>query len=356
MANKTLFKSLIGKLMPPTDALNEERAAAYELSPQHQLAQYAATGCLNTTFYASADEQLAKVLELCADVDAEFIAKTAVFCRERGFMKDMPALLCAVLSRKDGALLNAIFPRVIDNAKMLRNFVQIVRSGVVGRKSLGSAPKRLVREWLDARDPETLFKANVGQYPSLTDIVKMVHPKPKDRAREALFGYFIGREYAADALPEIVRSFEAFKRAGNGAARELPDVPFQLLTALELGAAEWTAIARRAPWQMTRMNLNTFARHGVFAQPGLPEIVADRLRDPQAVAKARVFPYQLLIAYAMAEANDKIPAIVANALQDAMEIATANVPAFAARFTFARTFRVQCTRRSRAPDAARRPQ
>ena len=101
MANKTLFKSLIGKLIPATDAINEERAPAYALSPGAQLAQYAATGCLNATFYATADEQLAKVLELCADLDAEFIAKTAVFCRERGFMKDMPALLCAVLSVKD---------------------------------------------------------------------------------------------------------------------------------------------------------------------------------------------------------------------------------------------------------------
>jgi len=334
MANKTLFKSLIGKFVPPTDALNEERAPAYALSPKHQLAQYAATGCLNRTFYASADEQLAKVLELCADLNAEFIAKTAVFCRERGFMKDMPALLCAVLSVKDRALLNAIFPRVIDNAKMLRNFVQIMRSGVVGRKSLGSAPKRLVREWLDARDPETLFKANVGQDPSLTDIVKMVHPKPKDATREALFGYFIGREYAADKLPEIVRSFEAFKqgrRGEHGEPSEVPNVPFQMLTALELGTAEWTAIARRAPWQMTRMNLNTFARHGVFSQPGLPELVANRLRDPQSIAKARVFPYQLMIAYAMAEANDRVPSIVANALQDAMEIATANVPEFAGK-------------------------
>src|SRR5881394_1278268 len=266
MANKTLFKSLTGRLIPATDAINEERAPAYALSPKHQLAQYSATGCLNTTFYAGADEHLAKVLELCADLDAEFIAKTAVFCRERGFMKDMPALLCAVLSLKDRDLLNVVFPRVIDNAKMLRNFVQIMRSGAVGRKSLGSAPKRLVREWLDARDAATLFKANVGQDPSLTDIVKMVHPKPKDEAREALFGYFIGREYAADALPEVVRNFEAFNK---GESREVPDVPFQMLTALELGTPEWTVIARRAPWQMTRMNLNTFARHGVFSQPGM---------------------------------------------------------------------------------------
>jgi 60 kDa SS-A/Ro ribonucleoprotein len=317
MANKTLFKSLIGELMPATDALNEEHAPAYALSPKHQLAQYAATGCLNTTFYASADEQLAKVLELCAEIDAEFIAKTAVFCRERGFMKDTPALLCAVLSVKDRALLNVTFPRLIDNGKMLRNFVQIMRSGAVGRKSLGTAPKRLVREWLDARDPATLFKANVGQDPSLTDIVKMVHPKPKDAAREALFGYFIGRDYAFDALPGVVRAFEAFKNGEAGKKGEVPDVPFQMLTALDLGTAEWTAIARRAPWQLTRMNLNTFARHGVFGQTGMPEVIAQRLRDPVKVAKARVFPYQLMVAYTMAVANANIPQIVCNALQDA---------------------------------------
>jgi 60 kDa SS-A/Ro ribonucleoprotein len=331
MANKILFKSLIGKLMPTTDALNEERAPAYALSPKHQLAQYAATGCLNTTFYASADEQLAKVLELCAEIDAQFIAKTAVFCRERGFMKDMPALLCAVLSVTDRTLLNAIFPRVIDNAKMLRNFVQIIRSGAVGRKSLGTAPKRLVREWLDARDPAALFKANVGQDPSLADIVRMVHPKPKDAAREALFGYFIGREHARDALPEVVRNFEGFKKGEPGQKGDIPDVPFQMLTALELGTAEWTAIARRAPWQMTRMNLNTFARHGVFGQPGLPELIAERLRDPEKIARARVFPYQLMVAYAMANANADIPKEVCDALQDAMEIAIANVPAIEGR-------------------------
>src|SRR6185503_1845272 len=331
MANKTLFKSLVGKLIPATNAINEERAPAYKLSPKHQLAQYAATGCLNTTFYATADEQLAKVLELCAEVDAEFIAKTAVFCRQRGFMNDMPALLTASLSVKDRALLARIFPRVIDNAKMLRNFVQIMRSGVVGRRSLGSAPKRLVREWLDTRDPATLFKSNVGQNPSLADILKMVHPKPKDRAREALFGYFIGRDYAFDAMPEIAREYELFKYKQHDDSREVPDVPFQMLTALDLGTAEWTAIARRASWQMTRMNLNTFARHGVFTQPGMTKLIAHRLRQPTAIAKARVFPYQLMVAYTMASLNGAIPGEVSDALQDAMEIAIANVPAIEGR-------------------------
>jgi len=329
MANKKLFKSLVGKLMPVTDALNEEQAPAYKLPPQHLLAQYAATGCLNRTFYASADDQLQTVIELCEKIDAEFIAKTAVFCRERGHMKDMPALLCAVLSTKNPALLQQVFPRVIDNAKMLRNFVQIMRSGVVGRKSLGTAPKRLVREWLDARDPDSLFKASVGQDPSLADVVKMVHPRPKNAAHAALFGYFIDRRKQADELPgelpQIVRAFETFKKDRSV---EVPDIPFQMLTALELGTPEWTAIASRAPWQMTRMNLNTFARHGVFKDKGMTDLIAERLRDPVKIAKSRVFPYQLMVAYTAAAANKEIPARVTNALQDAMEIATRNVPEF----------------------------
>ncbi|HEX8146573.1 MAG TPA: hypothetical protein VF591_05140 [Pyrinomonadaceae bacterium] len=321
MANKTLFKSLVGKLIPAADARNEHNAPAYALTPKQALAQYAATGCLGATFYAGAEEQLAKVLELCERVEPEFVARTAVYARQRGFMKDMPALLLAVLAAKDVRLLAAVFPRVVDNGKMLRNFVQIVRSGVAGRKSLGSAPKRLVREWLEARGAEAVFRASVGQTPSFADIVKMVHPKPRDPEREALYGYLVGREFDPARLPALVREFEAFKA---GAREAVPDVPFQMLTALDLGKPEWTAIARRAPWQMTRMNLNTFARHGVFEQPGLTELIAHRLADPEQVRKARVFPYQLMVAYASADA--RVPAAVRDALQDALEVAISNVP------------------------------
>jgi hypothetical protein len=53
---------------------------------------------------------------------------------------------------------------------------------------------------------------------------------------------------------------------------------------------------------MIRMNLNTFARHGVFDEPGMTDhVVAARLRDASEIARARVFPYQLLAAYRSAD-------------------------------------------------------
>lgn len=52
-------------------------------------------------------------------------------------------------------------------------------------------------------------------------------------------------------------------------------------------------------------------------------MVADRIRNPELIRKARALPYQLMTAYKF---TTDVPATVRNALQDAMEVATANVP------------------------------
>jgi 60 kDa SS-A/Ro ribonucleoprotein len=326
MPNKDMFTSLVGALIPRTDAHNEEYAPAYAFSAKHKLAQYAATGCLNATFYASGKEQLDELMSVCGVVEPAFLAKTAVYCREKGFMKDMPALLCALLSTRDSALLAAIFHRVIDNGKMLRNFVQIMRSGAVGRKSLGSRPKRLIQSWLDRQDEAELFRIAIGRDPSFEDIIRMVHPLPKTARQEALYGYMLERPHDVECLPAVVRDYEAFK---SGASSDIPDVPFSKLTALNLTDQAWAKIAERASWQTTRMNLNTFARHGVFTRPSLVQTIAERLRDPDAISKAKAFPYQLLAAYTTADVA--VPNEIREALQDAMQTAIGNVPAVGGR-------------------------
>ncbi len=319
MVSTQLFSTFRGRRLPAADARNEAGGAAYRFTPRHALAQYAATGALNGTYYAGAEAQLDQVLALCEQVEPAFIAKTAIWCRRHGLMKDMPALLCAVLAVRDQEWLPTVFAEVIDNGRMLRNFVQILRSGALGRKSLGTRPKKLVQQWLNSADEGRLLAAAVGNQPSLADIVKMAHPNPTEAWRSAFFGWLIGKPYDVAALPPRTAAFERFKREGG----EVPEVPFQMLTALELGTQEWTAIARNGGWQMVRMNLNTFARHGVFEQPGMVAFIAKRLQDAQAIKKARVFPYQLLTSYRAAEG---VPKPIREALEKALEIALENVP------------------------------
>ncbi|MAE66397.1 MAG: RNA-binding protein [Phycisphaeraceae bacterium] len=325
MANKTLFRNLLGKRLAAADTINEAGGAAYRFDPKHALAQFAATGCLNGTFYATAEAQLDKVLALVNRVDPEFIARAALYARRVGYMKDLPALLTASLSLRGPGLMAEVFDRVIDSPKMLRNYVQIMRSGVVGRRSLGTLPKRLVRQWIEKRTDAQLFAGSIGNDPSLADIIRMVHPKPATAQREALFGYLVGRDHDAAALPEIVKQFEKFKQAGNRRSIDVPDVPFQMLTGLDLSPREWKMIARNAPWQTTRMNLNTFLRHGVFQDRGMVRALAARLHDARKIAKARVFPYQLMAAYMNTSCD--LPDLLRDALQAAMEIAIENVPA-----------------------------
>jgi 60 kDa SS-A/Ro ribonucleoprotein len=196
-----------------------------------------------------------------------------------------------------------------------------MRSGTVGRKSLGSLPKKLVQEWFVSREAGEIFKNSIGNEPSLADVIKMVHPKPATQEHESLYGYLIDKKHTAEQLPEIVREFEAYKK---GARMTVPKVPFQMLTALELGEEEWREIARNASWQMTRMNLNTFARHGVFKEHAMTKKIAQRLASEDEVRKSKVFPYQLLVAYFNVDSD--VPEEVREALQDAMEHAIKNVP------------------------------
>ena len=87
MANKGLFASAVGRLLPTPDVLNREFAPAYAYGPEHKLAQLAATGTLQDNFYSAAQAQLVDVLDTAKAVDPEFVAKTAVYARGRGAMK-----------------------------------------------------------------------------------------------------------------------------------------------------------------------------------------------------------------------------------------------------------------------------
>jgi len=328
MASLRLFAPFC-RQAPAATAVNEAGGLAYSRDPRAALALYASTGCLNGTYYADDEQQLTQVLALCAEVDAGFVARVAIHARQHGHMKDMPALLLATLASRDGSAFAQAFGRVVDNGRMLRNVVQILRSGRTGRRSLGSLPKRLVRQWLDRASVHQIVQAAIGQQPSLADVIRMVHPKPADAEREALYAWVLGRPYREEALPSLLKHYEAFKRASEGA---LPDLPFAYFTSLPLQQSHWQALARQVSWQTLRMNLNTFARNGVFKDAGLVAEVAARLCDPALIGRARVFPYQLLAARDAAAAS---PEAIGQALDQALEIATRQVPVLQGRVVVA---------------------
>ena len=358
MANRTLFSSTKSKL-PRTDSWNEAGGRAYALTSKHALAQMAATGCFNGTYYATAGAQLDTLRTLIDQVDdSVFLAKLAVYSRERAFMKDMPAALLVVLSTRDADLTHRVFDRVVDNGRVLRTVFQMVRSGQFGRKSLSSSLQRAYRRWLNAASVGKLLSASIGHDPSLRDVLRLARPTPKDNERRALFGYLTGKEVekwapaTAVDLPEQVQALEAYREADSAEAqveilRNL-QVRWDLLADAAKGLLVWKAIALQMGPQALRMNLNTLVRHEVFGSVGrsgwtvgrviagalglkaagngddMVEYVARRIADADEIRRSRQFPYQFLAAYL--NASQEVPQKIKAALHRAAEIACGNVP------------------------------
>lgn len=293
------------------------------MSDEQALVQASVTGCLNSTYYVKAEDHLDSVLALANKVSSEFLAKVSLYARERGHMKDMPAFLTAVLAHRDVELMTKIFPRVINDHKMVRNFIQIIRSGKVGRKSLGYRPKKLIQNWLMNLKGRNLLNATVGNDPAFSDIVKMVHPKPADDAMRSYFAWAIGKEHNVEHLPEDVRKFIQWTSSPTD---EIPEVDFRLLTASKLSDNMWKKIAEHASWQTVRQNLNTFERHVCFSDQKLVDQIANKLKDKEQIKKAKCFPYQLMATYL--NISETIPSKIKDAIHDAMEFSVTNVPSY----------------------------
>lgn len=338
MANKTLFSSIKSKLTR-ADARNEAGGRAYRFTPKHALAQMAATGCFGGVYYASAQSQLDEMRRLIDQTgDNVFLAKLAVYARERAYMKDMPAALLVALSKRDTELMHRVFDRVVDNGRVLRTVFQMIRSGQFGRTSLSSSLQRAFQRWLNEASVGKLLSASIGHDPSLRDVLRLARPTPKDNERRALFGWLTGKETekwapATEAdLPAQVQALIAYRQADSSEAQALIlgdlSVRWDLLADAARGPLVWKAIARQMGPQALRMNLNTLLRHEVLAggraDREMVDYVASRIADADAIRRSRQFPYQFLAAYLNAAAE--VPQKIKAALHQAAEIACGNVP------------------------------
>ncbi len=334
MANKSLFAGL-KSLFPRATARNEAGGLAYALPPKHALAQIAATGCFNGTFYAEAEDQLETLRALIAQVnDNLFLAKLAIYSRQRAFMKDMPAALVLSLATRDTVLMQKVFDCVIDNGRVLRTLFQMIRSGQFGKKSLSGSLQRAFQRWLNSASADELLSASIGHDPSLRDVLRLARPTPADNWRRALFGWLTEKEVAKWApateadLPDQVRDLLAFREAQTADAQveilSHLSARWDLLADTAKGTATWTAIARNMGPQALRMNLNTLVRHGVFADSQMVDYVARRLADADEIRRSRQFPFQFLAAYL--NVTDDVPHKIKAALHQAAEIACGNVP------------------------------
>lgn len=332
--NKELFCQPNKKI---ATARNNAGGKAYEKSNEQILATYAFTSVLGNTYYTTGEDQLNTLKSVLPNTDPSFIAKLAVCAKKEGLMRDMPAILVAYLicnnwHVSNRAAAHSIFNQVIDNVAMLRKFVTIMRSGVFGRKSLGSFAKKLIQRKLNSMSYEQLFRQDIGSNPSLADIIKLSHPDPfssatqeEGKIREAFYAYLTGNKIKNENdLPDCVKEYEGFKEAlANNRRAALPKLPFEKLAALNLSNDNWNELINQLGLKALIKNLNTAKRHGCLDNKATLQKICDNLTSADIVQKASIFPYQLFSAYKFAE---DMPKTIVDSLLRATELATSNIP------------------------------
>lgn len=303
---------------------NGAGASGYAQTERLALATLALTSTFAPGFYRDAPQQLSELLTAARSVSDEYLAQTIIYASQQGKMKDTVAALSVLLSTRNPALFRKVFPVVAD-AKFVRNFVQIVRSGQVGRKSLGRGPKDCIKSWLRSLDGLGLIRASIGNEPTLKDIVSLTHFRPSPDMAES-FKWATNRPFSVDGLRSPIAQLETFKaRRAAGEQPNIPEsVPHLLLTSLDLTTKNWQEVAASMTWNQIRMNLNTLERHGCFKDAAFVQYIAKRLDDADAVRKARVFPHAIKAAY---DAAESVPTPIRLALQNCIDHATLNIPA-----------------------------
>lgn len=285
------------------------------------LARLISTGSYSNVIKDEQPNETSNFIALLDKCDPEFIAKAAIYSKEEAYMKDMPAMLLAYLAgRGHLPLLISIFDRVCDNGKIIKNFVKFIRLGTFGRKSLGERPKKLVQNWINSKSETFLWRNSIGNNPSLVDVIKLCHVKANTQVKDNFIKYLMGKDYNFELLPLEVQNYERFLKDKT---LDLPKAPFEMLSSSGLTDSQWKDLALNMSWTQLKNNLNTLLRHNVFDDTTFVNKVAEKLSTKKLVKDAKVFPYQLFVAYL--NMDKKIPSKIIEALGVATEYATENV-------------------------------
>jgi 60 kDa SS-A/Ro ribonucleoprotein len=304
--------------------MNYEGANAYILSPEAELYSTVVTASLSEKFYEGSNERLSRLRELIAKNDPGFVAKLAVYTRERMYLRSVPIVLAVELARmhKGDDLVSTLTERIIQRADEITELLSyyVIANERKSTKKLNSLSKQIQKGLAKAFnkfDEYQFAKYNREAAIKLKDALFLVHPKAKNEAQQELF---------------------------NRIATDLLRVPYTWETELSaLGQAEYAnpeakAAAFRAKWEelidsgklgymAVLRNLRNMLQAEVSR--GHIERVCGFLSDPKAVASSKQLPFRFLSAYrelgSVANGNAKK---VLEALEEAVKLSVANMRGF----------------------------
>ncbi|MDP3769347.1 MAG: TROVE domain-containing protein [bacterium] len=320
--------------------LNREGAPTFRRNLEEQVIQVLTTNMLSNTFYVGQQQLTQETIEVLVamrDKNPKFLAQAIVYARNEGFLQFVNMVALAILSTANDKrpFLN-VFSRVVQTPDNLMEFVAICRSGKI-RKGLGGVALQATKEWLNSLSEYHAVKySGDSDGISLRDVLRMAHPKPKDKTQEERFAWLVKGwdEIGNDPSPSNPRIWhlERIKRNEDSeiVLKSINEggLPWEAVvpSVKKMTTTTWEALMWQMPYTALMRHLNALSRAGVLAKPENVEYVANRLSDSKAVAQAKILPFRFFTAW---KAYSKDPAHlreIADALETALEGSFVNMP------------------------------
>lgn len=285
----------------------------------------------NDTLYEKSADKVARLKDALANVikadglaGADVAARMALFVRHKIGMRTM-ALIMGVELLSALRTAGLTFPHsrkfislLIDRADELNDLYAYALTVFGTKGKVPLALKRGVADAFNKFDGYQLAKYNrtEGQV-TLKRLLRIVHPTPINDVQSKLFDQLM-----RDTLP-LPNTWEV-RLSQNG----------MLPKGEQLSKADlWTElVTTRGPGEMGYMALIRNLRN--IAQAGVSDetlaMVAARIRDPKAVERSRMLPWAFINAHEVA-VQDNLPAVLRNAVSDAIELALGNMPSLGKR-------------------------
>jgi len=305
-----------------TVTTNYEGAPSYTLSPEFELYAAVVTASLGNKFYESEEQLTERIRSLIKINKPEFVAKLAVYTREKMYLRSVPlALVCELANIHSGNnLLRKMTSRVIQRADEITELLAcyLQANNRTGTKKLNKISKQLQKGIADAFNKFNEYqfaKYNRAGEITLKDALFLTHPKAITETQQTLFNKIVEDKLEVPYTWEVELS-----RLGQTT----------FINEEEKATAfkeKWEEIIKsnKLGYMALLRNLRNIIKARVNGE--CQEIVYNKLSDPEEVRKSKQFPFRFYSAYKMIEGELWVDRYT-DALEKAIQVSVENVKGF----------------------------
>ncbi len=321
---KTLAEVGLKKEMTQT-ITNHAGEKAYTVSPALELYSAVATSTFSDKFYEKNDARIARLRKLIAQNEPEFVAKLAIYAREKMYLRSVPLVLAVELSKRTNGtdLVSRLTNRTVQRADEITELLAYYAAAnerQAAPKQLGKLSKQLQKglaEAFNKFDEYQLAKYNRDGAVKLKDALFLVHPKAKDEAQQAIFNKLAKDELATPYTWETELSALGQQKFESDEAKKLA-FRSKWEELIDSGKLGYMALMR---------NLRNILEAEV--SPNHVEKVADTLTNAKLIAKSKQLPFRFLSAYRELKAvKSSFTPVILQALETAIVASVENMRGF----------------------------